>query len=158
MNVRPATIDDMDALLGLQAEIHEMHVEAEPQRYRRAGSEVVRARFCELLAADGAEIFVVDDGDAVLGYLVATQERRDGHPLARPRTFVLVDAISVSSRARRRGVGRRLMEAAQAYAERLGVEGVELTVRAFNTEAIAFYESLGYAPAMLRMVRPTPKV
>ena len=31
---------------------------------------------------------------------------------------------------------------------------IELTVRAFNEEAIAFYRALGYEVALVRMVRP----
>ncbi len=153
MNIRSAALGDMESLLTLQAEIHDLHVQAEPHRYRAAPRQVAREHFGELLGDDDAQILVAQDGPDIVGYLVAKHVRREGHPMVKPRAFVLVDALCVSSKARRRGVGRRLMEAAQARAAALGVEGVELTVRGFNREAIAFYEALGFEPELLRMSR-----
>lgn len=153
MNVRPATLGDMESLLTLQAEIHDLHVRAEPHRYRPAPQRIIRERFSALLQDDDTQILVAQDGPDILGYLVASHEHREGHPLVVPRAFVLVDALCVSAKARRRGVGRQLMEAAQAHADALGAEGVELTVRAFNAEAVAFYEALGFVPEQLRMSR-----
>ena len=143
ITIRPALDLDMDALLELQAEIHALHVQAEPHRYRLAAPQVVRAHFEALLEDPDAQILVAADDGALLGYLVAKQERRE-HPMITPQSFVLVDALSVSAKARRRGVGRRLMDAAMAHAQALGTEAVELAVRSFNREAIAFYEALGF--------------
>jgi len=73
--------------------------------------------------------------------------------MATPRSFLLVDALCVGAAARRRGVGRRIMDAASDHARALGVQDVELTVQALNREALAFYEALGFRAAQLRMSR-----
>lgn len=46
--------------------------------------------------------------------------------------------------ARRRGLGRRLVQAVEAAARGAGVEVLNLDVRATQTAAIALYEALGY--------------
>jgi GNAT superfamily N-acetyltransferase len=61
-----------------------------------------------------------------------------------------VTALVVDDRARRRGVGRRLMDHALHWAERAGCEFVELTSAVDRAEAHAFYRSLGFDPNSLR--------
>lgn len=64
-----------------------------------------------------------------------------------------VDQLGVAARARRGGVGRALMAAVEEQAHAWGAVVVTLDVQAFNPEAIAFYEALGYDIATLRMSR-----
>ena len=154
MKIRPATLDDMESLLVLQREVHDLHVAAEPHRYRQPTAQEVRRRFIELLDSEHTEIVVAEAEDQIVGYMVARYEHRDGHAMCPSRAFILVDALAVASNARRRGVGRRLMDAASDHARALDCEGVELDVRAFNHEALAFYEALGFKTEKRRMSRP----
>lgn len=43
------------------------------------------------------------------------------------------------------GIGRRIMEEAEAVLRRLGCPKINLQVRGSNRQAVAFYERLGYA-------------
>jgi GNAT superfamily N-acetyltransferase len=61
-----------------------------------------------------------------------------------------VTALVVDSRARRRGVGKRLMKHAEHVAAAAGCEAVELTSAMGRAEAHAFYRSIGYEPNSLR--------
>lgn len=61
-----------------------------------------------------------------------------------------VTALVVDSRARRRGVGKRLMEHAEHVAAAAGCEAVELTSAMGRVEAHAFYRSIGYEANSLR--------
>jgi ribosomal protein S18 acetylase RimI-like enzyme len=51
---------------------------------------------------------------------------------------------------RRRGAGRALMEAAEAWARSTGISKIELHVFPHNAPAIALYEKLGYEREGLR--------
>lgn len=55
-----------------------------------------------------------------------------------------VYGLKVIPAARRQGVARALMEAAERHAVRLGVGVVELEVYDTNERALAFYRALGY--------------
>jgi len=44
------------------------------------------------------------------------------------------------------GAGKALMSAAREWCQEQGVKDMMLTVWEFNTDAIAFYERLGYSP------------
>jgi ribosomal protein S18 acetylase RimI-like enzyme len=48
--------------------------------------------------------------------------------------------------ARRRGVGRRLVDGAEAWARERGLSSMRLRSRVTRVEAHAFYRRLGYEP------------
>jgi GNAT superfamily N-acetyltransferase len=61
-----------------------------------------------------------------------------------------VTVLVVDGRARRRGVGRLLMEHAERFAAGAGCEAVELTSAVGRVEAHAFYRDIGYDANSLR--------
>jgi len=75
----------------------------------------------------------VDDGVLVGTVMVG----HDGH-----RGWVYYLAVSPS--AQRSGLGRSLMDAAEAWVLERGVPKLMLMVRGTNTAALGFYERLGY--------------
>ena len=83
------------------------------------------------LCAQGA-VHVAESGDRLAGAIVA-------YPKA---GWLHVETVAAA--APRRGVGRALMGWAQAEAARLGLAGVELYTNAAMTEALAFYDALGF--------------
>jgi GNAT superfamily N-acetyltransferase len=61
-----------------------------------------------------------------------------------------VTVLVVDGQARRRGIGKRLMEHAEHLAAAAGCEAVELTSVMGRAEAHAFYRSIGYEANSLR--------
>ena len=61
--------------------------------------------------------------------------------------------IAVTKEAEGRGVGRALMDEAEAWARERGHRGVTLSVFAGNGRAQALYERVGYSVEMHRMIK-----
>lgn len=61
--------------------------------------------------------------------------------------------VAVSEGTRRLGVGRALMEAAEAWAREQRLAVIGLDVWSTNEPAIAFYSRLGYRPESLHMFK-----
>lgn len=55
--------------------------------------------------------------------------------------------LSVSPQVQAKGIGRKLMEAADAHARALGCRRIEMTVISVRKELIAWYERNGYRPS-----------
>ena len=64
--------------------------------------------------------------------------------------------IVTHSSARRLGVGKRLLAEAFNWAAHRDAASVELSVYAFNEEAISFYHSLGFRDVTLRLSKTIP--
>lgn len=64
--------------------------------------------------------------------------------------FWTIVAIAVYPDARRLGIARKLIATADSLARAAGAKGVSLVVESDNTEAIALYQTLGYALAATR--------
>jgi ribosomal protein S18 acetylase RimI-like enzyme len=71
-----------------------------------------------------------------------------------PRTYVLIDEIGVLATEQGQGIGRRLVDAAVAWARAKGASGIELQVYEFNEGAIAFYEHVGFCTIRRAMALP----
>ncbi len=85
-----------------------------------------------------AAVFVAETADGIVGRISLA---REVHPASE---HVADLGLMVAGTHRRRGVGRALMEAAEAWAREVGVHKLELHVFPYNEAAIALYEDLGY--------------
>lgn len=91
------------------------------------------ADFVLALASDASIVLVAREGDMVAGSVMTGF---DGH-----RGWVYY--LAVSPGARRGGLGRALMAAAEAWLRERGAPKIQLMVRGSNADALGFYEALG---------------
>ena len=99
------------------------------------------------LSKTGADpIFLALADGQVLGLLALHLCRM----LQYPSPIVRVTVLVVDQRARRRGVGKLLMQHAEQVGSAAGCEFVELTSARDRAEAHAFYRSIGYEPNSIR--------
>jgi ribosomal protein S18 acetylase RimI-like enzyme len=77
---------------------------------------------------------VAVDGDTVVGSVMAGYEGHRGW----------INYLAVDPGQRRDGLGRALMEAAEERLLAAGCPKINLQIRGGNTEAIAFYEAIGF--------------
>jgi predicted N-acetyltransferase YhbS len=135
VEIRTSTPEDAVAVSHL---LEQLGYVVEPQR----AAERIRR-----LGETGVDpiLLAVADGQ-VLGLIAVhlTQMLQYQAPVMR------VTALIVDCHARRRGIGKLLMERAEHLAAAAGCEFVELTSALGRTEAHDFYRSIGYEPNSLR--------
>jgi ribosomal protein S18 acetylase RimI-like enzyme len=132
--VREATAEDAEALHALALELADAIGDQGPRR------EAARARLLELLEEPRARVLVAEDESGIVG-AASLWIKPD---LAHGDTVVEVPMLVVSKNARRRGVGKLLVEGIQSVAAAENAALIELIATRENDTARAFYRSLGF--------------
>lgn len=121
--IREARPRDLDAIARLENESFETD-----RLSRRSLHEFLRASHRPVIAA------AIDD--ELAGYALVSLRKR--------ARAVRIYSLAVGARFARRGVGRALLQACEAYARRHRRAALTLEVRYDNKSAIALYESCGF--------------
>jgi GNAT superfamily N-acetyltransferase len=99
----------------------------------------LRARLSRLLARSDNQFFVAEIDDHVVAWLHATiAESIETGP------FVMIAGLVVASSRRGQGIGRMLMDQAEAWAKEQHCSLVRLWSTSARTGAHRFYQHLGY--------------
>jgi GNAT superfamily N-acetyltransferase len=105
-----------------------------------ARSEEIEERFARLAEDTAERVFVAHDGeDHVRGWLHVSA----GFDLTGP-VHAEVRGLVVDAQHRGRGIGRTLLEAAEAWAAVRGCRAMKVRSNTVRTQARAFYERAGY--------------
>jgi ribosomal protein S18 acetylase RimI-like enzyme len=132
--VREAALEDAEAICYLARDL------ADALGDRRPRPDAVRARLDELLEEPRAQVLVAEGEDGVVG-AASLWIKPD---LAHGDAVIEVPMLVVSGSARRRGVGRLLVEEIQSVAAAENAALIELVATNENDVARAFYRSLGF--------------
>ena len=82
-------------------------------------------------------IFVAEYENDVVAYL-SIEVHRDGN-------FIYLDDLSVTEGCRNKGIGTKLIHAAEKYAEEIGITKIVFHVEKANENAYRLYSRLGYS-------------
>ncbi len=146
--VGPANLSDLDALADLWAELvagqreHGAHLLADGNR------ETARDFLGQAVAANN--VFVAEVGAETVGFV---QFRVESGIYDQSTDRGFVDNVYVRPAHRNRGIGTRLLGAAEDALDARGVERVALSVLAGNGAARRFYERHGYEPHRVELER-----
>ena len=153
ITVRDADERDVDLLVGLNHIAQDLHVAALPAYFKRPDPAAVTEWLRSKLRRADVRTWIASAGTLPVGYAVAIIHERAENALCLPRVFCEVDEIAVSPTHRRQGVARALLNRVLADARSRGIRDVELTSWAFNTDAHAAFEALGFRPKVVRFGR-----
>jgi GNAT superfamily N-acetyltransferase len=128
MDVRRAALDDAPAIASLAGELG-----------YPTDAGAMRIRLAPLLRSDEDAVFVVVSGVAVVGWAhVATMRPVVSEPYAELRGLVVTAAL------RSRGVGARLLDAAEEWVRSRGLNRIRVRSNVTRGRTHAFYERHGY--------------
>ena len=144
VSVRPATPVDLDALVGLLKDLFALEPDFrfDPVRQRRGLALLLedRLRRAALVAESGGVVVGM-----VTGQLLISTAEGGGS--------VLVEDLVVRESERRRGTGRKLVRAIEAWARGRGATRLQLLADRENEAALRFYERLGWSGTRMVCLR-----
>lgn len=145
LTIRTATIDDYDAICALYTEGDTLHHTAHPEAFLPARERPRSREFIDIALSDpSSTVLFAEIGDDVAGLVRVAVRPSSTHPARLRKKVGQVEELIVFEAHQGIGAGKALMSAARGWCEEQGVNDMMLTVWEFNTDAIAFYERLGY--------------
>ena len=152
MNIRPASISDLDDLWALNRQITEYHHTQAPTVFTSPADDA--KEFLRQALTDGNRSFLVcEQDDRVIAFLSAVIDRNRNNPFMVSDPICRAGTIVVDQQQRSTGIGRLLMEACRQWAQQQGARDIRLEVMEFNQRALSFYHSLGFATLSRTMVK-----
>ena len=112
--------------------------------------EKIADEYLELMFRRGLEfhgiVLVAIADEDVVGFVSIWTRYRSQEPGDDPSEHGFVSDLVVSSTSRGKGIGRALLQAAEARAREVGAQFVRLSVLSGNEEPISLYASEGFTP------------
>ena len=158
--IRLASMADYSECNRLGLEVHALHARNESWLFRMPddGRLWSRKEFAEMVEGTVSAVLLAEVGGEAVGFAHVKLIFDPNLPTHAPRLACSVDVLGVTEAWQRRGVGLRLMDAAEAWGRERRADELTLSVHAFNRPALEFYRRLGFETYLLRMRRPlTPK-
>lgn len=156
--IRLAEAADVQRIGELWAEMVAFHAAFDGNTFRPAagGAGLYARRILDRLSDADARVLVVEQEGEIVGYVngvIADITTEMFMPL---RCGLLAD-IYLQAAYRRRGLGRQLVERLTLWFRAQGVKQFEWHVSAKNSEALAFWKSIGAETTILRMRAMIPE-
>ena len=160
--IRPARLDDFEALAPLWSQLDEFHHKQDPLRFPKQKkrtprdlsyvSDLIERPDRALLVAESSPLHE-DEESRLMGLCTILLSSRPAGPVFPARVVFEIDNVVVDEAMRRRGVARSLIRESEAWSRAQGAREVSLTVYDFNNQARSFYEQIGFLSNKTQMVR-----
>jgi ribosomal protein S18 acetylase RimI-like enzyme len=154
--IRTASPADYEATCELFDELDALHREQLPWLFLTPAARPRSQEHFDKLISSPRSSIVLAVASSVVGLVTVRLHTAPDFAMFIPQDWGVIDDLMVSGSWRRRGIGARLIRAAENWANERGAAWVELGVYDFNTAARAFYEALGYVPVTTKLRRPLP--
>ena len=140
--VRRANIDDIPQINVIRKQVHQIHVNARPDKFNPdfSGLESQPLLYLE----EGRDLFVAERDGRITGVCAVEYVHKPESPYRPMLDYAHIVEFGVDEAWRRKGVGHELMEYVKEEAGRLGFNEIQLDVWAFN-DAVHFYEAEGFS-------------
>jgi len=151
-NVRPATLEDYEAVCKLSRQCDTHHAKLLPEVFQTfSGPSRPRQWLARFVQEDNADVLVAEVGDKIVGLLILRKAAHPSYPMFRPHEYAYIEDLVVDADYRRQGVGGVLLEAAKKWALDRGLFFLQTTVWVANQDARHFYQRQGFVPLTERL-------
>jgi GNAT superfamily N-acetyltransferase len=157
--IRSAKLQDIDALCCLYGEFHEFHVKGVPDRLvglgepERHDTPELRKEIAKIIKNEDSEIFLSLVDNQVVGFAEVYLRNDKPNPARVAYKYGHLQSLLVSEVFRRKGVGEKLLEAAENWAKVRGATEMRLDIWEFPEGPLRFYEKTGYSTLRRKLMR-----
>lgn len=150
MQIRRATLTDIDGINKLLYEVHKVHSDKRPDLFKVGSKKYTNEELAKIIVDDNRPIFVYVDNDDILGYAFCIFIKNNSNSLT-DILSLYIDDLCVDENARGKKVGTSLYNYVLQFAKEAGCYNVTLNVWACNNSALKFYEKCGLSVQKIGM-------
>ncbi|MDY4016291.1 MAG: GNAT family N-acetyltransferase [Bacilli bacterium] len=150
MQIRRATLTDIDGINKLLYEVHKVHSDKRPDLFKVGSKKYTNEELAKIIVDDNRPIFVYVDNDDILGYAFCVFIKNNSNSLT-DILSLYIDDLCVDENARGKRVGTSLYNYVLQFAKEVGCYNVTLNVWACNNSALKFYEKCGLSVQKIGM-------
>lgn len=165
MEIRPATPDDVPAVLPMVEKVCRFHEQLDPVKFGyRDNPAAMYDDWLRRRATDPQSVFLVADAGAddagaddaqdgarrLVGFIVGTLTTEI--PIYRLRQYGFLHDLWVEEKYRNEGIGRQLVTLAVERFREIGVSQIRLDTAAENEAARNLFRACGFRPSSVEMV------
>jgi len=144
MKIITATEDHLDTLVSLNIEVQNLHVGFAPDVFKKPDHNEIKKFFKDVLKDENRKIFICFDEQRSVGYILLQIGGHEGHAFCYAQKWIYIDHIGVSEKYRKKGVGKKLIEAAKKFARQYQINHIMLDVWTVNANAKGFFKKQGF--------------
>lgn len=154
VRIRKARLTDHPALCALWRQVDTFHAGIRPDFFSPSPDPARSKLYLDRILEDpDQELLVATSGERVVGLCHLQLYDTPRSPVFADRRRAHIEDLVIDESERRQGVGRSLLEAAEAWARRHRAEQMVLTVWHGNDAADRFYRSADYRPVSCVLAR-----
>jgi GNAT superfamily N-acetyltransferase len=154
--IRPATLNDLEALVHLNGVVQELHVRQRPDQYQPLTGRAIETWFRETLAKPQCVTWLGLSAGRAVGYVLTLVYTRGATPFSPARSWLEFDQVAVDPSVQNQGFGTALLSHALDAARATGHTQVELTTWGFNHAGQALFRKAGFTTKNLRLELALP--
>jgi diamine N-acetyltransferase len=145
MHIRQAVPADSLVLSTLCRDVQRLHAENLPAIFKMPQSDDFAVTFFDEMIVDiTIRIFIAEENGRAIGYIFCKLFERPENLFNYANRFLQIEHISVHPDAQGHGAGAALMQRVEELAREIGVTKLQLNSWAFNRNAHAFFENVGF--------------
>jgi len=144
MEIRPATHSDIEQICLLYNEFFAYNADMDPV-YCRAGKE--NGEYPKTVVdSDSADLIVAAENDILIGFIHIKEGRTPPYDALVQNHYAQIIDFIVTAAHRRKGAGKKLMDAAKQWANERKLDYIELFVLQGAKAEHRFYENNDFTP------------
>ncbi len=165
MNIRRATIKDMEGINKLLLQVLMVHHNGRPDLFKPNAKKYTDEELAQIIADDKTPIFVAVEpipetgqtpetepaSEEVLGYAFCIFQQHINNNILTDIKTLYIDDLCVDEQMRGKHIGKQLYEYVLAFAKEQGCYNVTLNVWSCNETAMRFYQKCGLVPQKVGM-------
>ena len=146
MEIRLATIKDVDRLQDLLLSVQNLHAQGRPDVFIYGTRKYTDLMVKDIIANQNSPVYVgVIDGE-VMAYAFCEIKVSQGTQNLKPLKTFYIDDLCVDEKYRGKGLGMVMYNYVKGVAKEKGCYHLTLNVWHLNQSAVKFYEKLGMKP------------